>query len=237
MQGKPEIIVLIVVAIVAMLALDWGNDHPQRYLRAAVTPAATPVTSPEAVGTELPRSVILAEELRRQFTSPGVRENEAVLLFKNALAYQRFLAREDQTGIRVLGQIAPLFAIRIRISDYHALAAELLVHDVDYDQAAANTMIRKATSADPSPNESGDEVTLVGTDSVGSRILSAKAGDVFTLAQAIVSETDAGSRIITLNTISLDHSEIVDRALAYAHAHHATIVSSPDIPPAQPVAP
>lgn len=91
----------------------------------------------------------IAASLRKRLNRPGVRADEALLTFKDAEAYRRFLERARAAGLEVIGKIDSLHAVRVRVGDYSALVGELAGNVADYASIGANPIL----SATPPPAE------------------------------------------------------------------------------------
>lgn len=91
----------------------------------------------------------IAARLRERLNRDGFRADEALLTFKDAEAYKRFLERARAAGLDVLGKIDGLRAVRVRVGDYESLVGELAGHVGDYAAVGANPIL----SATPPPAE------------------------------------------------------------------------------------
>ena len=125
-----------------------GGDHD-------LTPASD---TPPGVGTDQPTpgslvatddnlalaatTAELAQKLSMRLTRPDTRAHEAILIFKTADGYARFLARAAAAGVIVAGQIDPLHIVRVRVRAYDAFAAELVARAADYGGVSANTFVQ-----------------------------------------------------------------------------------------------
>lgn len=83
----------------------------------------------------------LSQKLSTRLARSDTRAHEAVLLFKNADGYRRFLARAAQVGVIVVGQIDALNVVRVRVRAYDTFAADLLARAADYGGISANTFV------------------------------------------------------------------------------------------------
>lgn len=119
---------------------------------AAVAPAA-PVadgfSARDAAAASAEARDALAAKLRDYLNREGVRTDEGLLTFKDAAAYQAFLARARAAGVEILARIDGLFAVRVRVADYGTFIGELGGHANDYAAVAANPIL----SAEPPPPE------------------------------------------------------------------------------------
>ncbi len=84
----------------------------------------------------------LADKLAARLTHPSTRAHEAILIFKNADGYRRFLARAGQSGVIVAGQIDALNIVRVRVRAYDDFAADLVARAADYGGVSANTFVQ-----------------------------------------------------------------------------------------------
>ena len=91
----------------------------------------------------------LAQKLSTRLTRADTRAHEAVLIFKTAEGYARFLARAAEAGVIVAGQIEPLHIVRVRVRAYDAFAADLVARAADYGGVSANTFVQMP----PAPEE------------------------------------------------------------------------------------
>lgn len=101
----------------------------------------------------------LGERLRERLNHPGVRADEAVLVFKDAEAYRRFLERARAAGLDILGRIDALHAVRLRVGDYAGLVGELVSNLGDYAAIGANPLL---VGAPPAEDRSARSATPVG---------------------------------------------------------------------------
>jgi hypothetical protein len=96
----------------------------------------------------------LRPNLKRLLGRRDARPREAVLTFKDAGAYRRFLDRAQKLGLAVLGQLDALSTVRIRYDSLAALESDLLQNGLDYADIAANYYVHipeppaKASRAD-----------------------------------------------------------------------------------------
>jgi hypothetical protein len=89
----------------------------------------------------------LAAKLREHLRVAGVRRDEALLAFKDKEAYHRFLERARAASWD-LERLDALLAVRLRVRDHEALAAELVAHSPDYASLGPNPL-----AASPPPPE------------------------------------------------------------------------------------
>jgi hypothetical protein len=83
-------------------------------------------------------SAALMAELLRDLSNPEARKGEAVLTFESAEALKRFLARASQSGLKVLGTISSLNAVRVGFDDLTALRNDMRANPGDYTDAGGN---------------------------------------------------------------------------------------------------
>jgi hypothetical protein len=88
--------------------------------------------------------------------SKDAKANEAVLTFKDAESMKEFLARADAAGLKVLGTLDKLNAVRVGYDDLRSLRDELLNHAGDYSGFGANyyAYIPDVPSAENRPQQS-----------------------------------------------------------------------------------
>ncbi|HZL45078.1 MAG TPA: S8 family serine peptidase [Opitutaceae bacterium] len=102
---------------------------------------AGPTVAGTAPGTVPYRDLLrrpVLPHLQEMLEKKGARPHEAVLIFSNADAYRRFLARAHQSGLTVIGQLDGLLAIRIRYDSLAGLQADMLANPSDYADVSAN---------------------------------------------------------------------------------------------------
>jgi hypothetical protein len=105
----------------------------------------------------------LTEKLSTRLTTPAVRANEAILIFKNEEGYRRFLLRAAQAGVIIAGQIDALKIIRVRVRAYDTFAAELVARAADYGGVSANAYVEIPPT--PTERQTGRQIA------VGNRLL------------------------------------------------------------------
>ena len=125
----------------------------------------------------------LSLKLSTRLNHASVRPGEAVLLFKTAEGYQRFLARAAVTGVTVDGRIDALNLVRVRIRAYDTFAAELVARAADYGGVSANAFVEMP----PAPPERPAALQLP----VGNTLLA-------TLGVAPGTDTSAWGRGVTI---------------------------------------
>jgi hypothetical protein len=102
-----------------------------------------------AVSADAAARADLAARLQDRLNRPGIRANEAILTFKDAAAYRRFLERARAAGLEVVAKIDSLNAVRVRIGDYTGLVGDIAGNVGDYASVGANPIL----SATPPPAE------------------------------------------------------------------------------------
>ncbi len=132
------------------------------------------------------------------------REHEAVLTFKSAEAYQKFLARAGASGLKLLGQLDALKTVRVRFDANGALESELLANAGDYEGVGANPLVRVPTV----PTK--DDRAAVSSTPLGNNLLSflgidgdnSQYGRGVTIAildTGISADSTLGSRVRTID--------------------------------------
>ncbi len=115
-------------------------------------PSAAPAVSKEddllALSANEAARAELAARLRERMSRPGVRADEAVLTFKDAEAYRRFLERARAAGLDVVGKIDSLRSVRVRVGDYAGLVGELAGNIADYASVGANPILSATPPAE-----------------------------------------------------------------------------------------
>lgn len=80
----------------------------------------------------------LKKKLLGRINHEKARANEAMLTFKDAGAYRRFLARAEAAGFSVIGRSDALHSVRIRYGDIDGLANDIFDNAEDYAEAGGN---------------------------------------------------------------------------------------------------
>lgn len=137
-----------------MFLLGWWSARqplPSPPAPAQATPGSTPSSEPtnEAQAHPLARAIerhaLAADKklarFREQLEKEKVRAGEAVLTFRDAAAYRRFLARARASGWRILGQIDAWNAVRVGFDDLAAFEAELLGLGDELADLSANFLV------------------------------------------------------------------------------------------------
>jgi hypothetical protein len=127
-----------------------GNGQSEDAASLSDSPAADLRATHEAMADRL------LEALRRRVQSVGAIENEALLTFKSADALQAFLKRAGLYGLRPLGEIDRLNAVRVGYDDLEKLRADLLDHGEDYADVSANYLV-KVPGLPPKENRVGGD--------------------------------------------------------------------------------
>ncbi len=140
-------------------------------------------TDPDENLSQAAHVAALAEKLATHLNHPSTRAHEAVLVFKTADGYRRFLARAAQAGVIIAGQIDALNIVRVRVRAYDTFAAELVARAADYGGIGANTFVEL-----PPPPE---ERAIARQVAVGNTLLA-------TLGVPTGTDTSAWGRGITL---------------------------------------
>ena len=142
------------VGLVCAALLVWlwrENRAGLRDLRAARAtaslPAQPPPTPAATAGTTAPPSdpfsaALLASLQRLLARTTDARTHEALLSFKDADAYRRFLARAQAAGLTVLGELPGLRSLRVRYDSFDALRADLAQNAADFTAVEANALVR-----------------------------------------------------------------------------------------------
>jgi hypothetical protein len=78
------------------------------------------------------------QRLQQALERSDARVHEAVLIFANADAYRRFLARAHELGLTVIGQLDGLLTVRVRYDSLAGLQADMLANSTDYAEVGAN---------------------------------------------------------------------------------------------------
>ncbi|MEQ1862039.1 MAG: S8 family serine peptidase [Chthoniobacteraceae bacterium] len=119
----------------------------------AVAPAPPPVSSRDQ------RDFLLAEKLlarlNETFAQEQGRLNEAVLTFKDADAYRRFLARAAECGFKVLGRLDRFHTVRVRYDSLDSLTGDLANFSGDYSDLDANYFVYPPDVPEPEARYAG----------------------------------------------------------------------------------
>lgn len=176
---------------------DSGNSLADTSTTAAPDADSAPSASSTDSGLALNATTArLSQKLSTRLTRADTRAHEAVLLFKTADGYRRFLARAAQVGVIVVGQIDALNVVRVRVRAYDTFAADLLARAADYGGISANTFV----SMPPPPAE-----RLTGPQyAIGNQLLA-------TLGVSAGTDTSAWGRGVTIAV--LDGGAVPDPTL------------------------
>jgi hypothetical protein len=150
----------------ALLLWLWQENRAGLRERDAVrtnAPAFTPVattsaTPPPSIATDPFTRELLSSLQRLLARTADARAREAILTFKDADAYRRFLARAKAAGLTLLGEMPGLRTVRVRYDSLDALRAELTQNAADYAGLSANTLI--AIPAGPAKPAKEDRAAL-----------------------------------------------------------------------------
>ncbi|MEI6862272.1 MAG: S8 family serine peptidase, partial [Verrucomicrobiota bacterium] len=162
--------------VFSTLLLNWLRREPVAVRR--VAPAAAVVPSPALANAVLrfaaadilrtvaealngpDASAVLQARLETYFSQPGALPNESVLTFKDAAAYQAFLARAAAAGLDVAGRVDGLLTARVRFAALDGLAGDLLANAGDYLSVAVNTVVVPPTAPAPEDRAGGSQVAV-----------------------------------------------------------------------------
>lgn len=141
-------LVLLIFAFIAALVLVVRVALPPAAVStltyagasAPVTPATPTVeAAPDTLASaRADAAKQLRPQLKKLLTRRDARPQEALLTFKDAETYRRFLDRAQKLGLTVLGQIDALRTVRIRYDSLAALENDLLQYGADYADVTAN---------------------------------------------------------------------------------------------------
>lgn len=115
-------------------AADLSKISPEDMNRLVSVTIPANVTSRELLAS-------VTDKLRQRIVRPDARPNECVLTFKTPEAYQNFLARVAQSGIRITARIDASNTIRVGYDSLASIAREVIENSADYNQIAANYFI------------------------------------------------------------------------------------------------
>jgi hypothetical protein len=135
---------LVVVERNSLTALA-KRDKAAAQMAASGATAAAPVAltmAGRAARAAESAALMLLAQLERQLARRDARSNESVLTFKNADAYRKFLARAQQSGLTVLGQLDAFNTVRVGFDSASALQGDILQNAADYQDANANFNIQ-----------------------------------------------------------------------------------------------
>jgi hypothetical protein len=145
MSNRRLSIAILGAALLAILLL-WFRPAPPASPSRPISDLQSPDSDrdPPSPTSDLrpPVSEKSRPNLKRLLTKRDARPNEAVITFKDAEAYRRFLDRAQKLGLAVLGQIDALRTVRIRYDSLAALENDLLQHGADYADVSANFYVR-----------------------------------------------------------------------------------------------
>jgi hypothetical protein len=146
---RPRILIIFTILVAAGAFWWFQADDATPVQVASEAPAAPenedaatpepPRTSPEVRRDLTQRKALTAllEQLKRK----DVRAGETVLTFRDSAALQRFLSRAASLGLRVLGRLDSLHAVRVGFESLDALGADLDAHSEDYSDLSANLLV------------------------------------------------------------------------------------------------
>jgi hypothetical protein len=99
---------------------------------------------PEADSTPTAYDPLAAQwaALLAKLNSKNARPNEAVLTFESAEAMKAFLDRANAAGLKVLGKIDSLNAVRVGFDNLAQLRADMMEHPGDYTNTAGNYLVQ-----------------------------------------------------------------------------------------------
>ena len=161
------------VGLVCAALLLWlwrENRAGLRELRAAraltafpAPPAPAPATAAGATAPSSdPFSAALLASLQRLLAhGTDARAREALLSFKDADAYRRFLARAQAAGLTVLGELPNLRSARVRYASLDALRTDLAQNAADFTAVEPNALIRIPSGPSTPAKEDRADVTQV----------------------------------------------------------------------------
>ncbi len=151
---RPNTLILAGALLIVLIVLFFLTHRPASPSASSIASSTPPpvqnepwpdlhdeVLPPSSATAPANNSAALSEKLSTRLTRPDTRAHEAILIFKNAVGYQRFLARASQTGVIVAGRIDALHIIRVRVRAYDTFAADLLARAADYGGISANTFV------------------------------------------------------------------------------------------------
>jgi hypothetical protein len=159
MREKLSYLVPLAMGVLLALLLLWRlvavernsltalakRDKAAAQMAASGTTAAAPVAltmAGRAARAAESAALMLLAQLERQLARRDARSNESVLTFKNADAYRKFLARAQQSGLTVLGQLDAFNTVRVGFDSASALQGDILQNAADYQDATANFNIQ-----------------------------------------------------------------------------------------------
>lgn len=127
--------------------------------------AASPAeTIPAPTTTRESRGYLAAlkslERLNTQLAHEQARPNEAVLVFKDADAYQRFLKRAAAKGLKVLARLDRMNCVRVGYDSLDALSADLAAYGDDYADIDANYFVYPPGETEIDPRFAGKFVPI-----------------------------------------------------------------------------
>lgn len=156
MKERPSYLVPLLAGCVLALLLLWWLTRSGTEVRssrpfvpvpspAIARTAPAPRASPAVVSRSLPPNLVANEllaYLRLRLERTDARPSEGVLAFKDAAAYQRFLARAKSAGLTVLGQSDGLLTARIRYDSLSSLQDDIMGNASDYEAVGGNYLVQ-----------------------------------------------------------------------------------------------
>ncbi len=167
--NRPTLLAISVGAACALVLLWlWTQDRENaRSRRQAAHPldaavsaesAASTSPSPREASAPTPAGQSLLATLQNLLARGNARAREVVLSFKDDAAYRRFLARAQQAGLTVVGQLDGLRTVRVRADTFASLKADLLQNPADYADASPNYMMSIPAPPAKDPRAAVDQV-------------------------------------------------------------------------------
>jgi hypothetical protein len=129
---------------------------------ALLADAASILRVVQALANSPDAPALLQAQLAALLGRPGAMPNESVLSFRDAAAYDAFLARAAAAGLDVAGRLDGLLTVRVRFDSLDGLAADLLANSSDYTEVAANVIVLPPPAPPPAEERPGGAQAAVG---------------------------------------------------------------------------
>jgi hypothetical protein len=221
MKDRASHLMPLMAAVVFSALLLWWmrrEDAPRVRTPTAVTtapPAGTDAAATLAAAAGILRAVqaalaqpdapaALQTRLANFFNQPGALPNEGVLTFKDAAAYQAFLARAA-AGLDVAGRADGLLTVRVRFTSLDGLTGDLLANAADYTDVGVNTVVMAPAQPPPPEDRPGGPQVAVGNNLLGELGVTGdhsswgKGITIAVLDSGVVADPTLGDRLRTLD--------------------------------------
>lgn len=133
-------------------------EPPAARARPVVAPPVAPAAGSTPVRTLSPELTAAVAALFRALASPESRAREAVLVFRDDAALQRFLSRASEAGVSVLRSSNALLSARVRLDSLDAFERDLVEFGDDIASLGANPLVSIPSSPTAQDRAAQNEV-------------------------------------------------------------------------------